>query len=65
MSTTAPLRALLIEDEPLAARRLTDLLRRQQPAVEVVATAESVAAVVVLDTLQPAPDMLFLGWPEP
>jgi DNA-binding LytR/AlgR family response regulator len=61
MSTATPLRALIIEDEPLAARRLAELLRRQQPAVEVVATAESVAAaVVLLDTLQPAPDVLFL-----
>ncbi|GAB2451596.1 DNA-binding response regulator [Hymenobacter qilianensis] len=61
MSTSPALRALLIEDEPLAARRLTELLRRQQPAVEVVATAESVAAAkVLLATLQSAPDVLFL-----
>ena len=61
MPTATSLRALVIEDEPLAARRLTDLLRRQQPAVDVVATAESVAAAVaLLDTLQPAPDVLFL-----
>ncbi|SMB97960.1 two component transcriptional regulator, LytTR family [Hymenobacter roseosalivarius DSM 11622] len=61
MSTLPALRALLVEDEPLAARRLTELLRRQEPAVEVVATAESVAAAkVLLDTLQPAPDVLFL-----
>ncbi|QIL75463.1 LytR/AlgR family response regulator transcription factor [Hymenobacter sp. HDW8] len=61
MSTLPALRALLIEDEPLAARRLTELLRRQTPAVEVISTAESVAAAkVLLDTLQPAPDVLFL-----
>ena len=61
MSTAPLLRALIIEDEPLAARRLTELLRRQQPAVEVISTAESVAAAkVLLDTLRPAPDVLFL-----
>ena len=61
MAINITLRALIIEDEPLAARRLAELLRRQTPAVEVVATAESVAAAVVLiDTLRPAPDVLFL-----
>ncbi|MBC6989265.1 LytR/AlgR family response regulator transcription factor [Hymenobacter sp. BT491] len=56
-----PLRAILVEDEPLAARRLADLLRRQKPTVEVVGTAESVeAAVVLLQTVVPAPDVLFL-----
>ncbi|UOQ52552.1 LytR/AlgR family response regulator transcription factor [Hymenobacter cellulosivorans] len=53
--------AFVIEDEPLAAKRLTDLLRRQNPPVEVRATADSVeAAVVLLQTAATPPDVLFL-----
>jgi DNA-binding LytR/AlgR family response regulator len=53
--------AFVIEDEPLAARRLTDLLRRQHPPVEVRGTADSVeAAVVLLETAPTPPDVLFL-----
>ncbi|UOG73625.1 LytTR family DNA-binding domain-containing protein [Hymenobacter tibetensis] len=56
-----PLRALIIEDEPLAANRLAGLLSKQQPALEVVGKAESVAeAEALLQKLQPAPDVLFL-----
>ena len=56
------LRALLVEDEPLAARRLADMLTRQtEVAVMVVGTAESVAqAVTLLGSIRPAPDVLFL-----
>ncbi|GAB3839770.1 LytR/AlgR family response regulator transcription factor [Hymenobacter jeollabukensis] len=53
--------AFVVEDEPLAARRLTDLLRRQQPPVQVLATADSVeAAVALLQAAAPPPDVLFL-----
>ncbi|TGE27949.1 LytR/AlgR family response regulator transcription factor [Hymenobacter metallicola] len=53
--------AFVIEDEPLAAKRLTDLLRRQNPPVQVRATADSVeAAVVLLQTASSPPDVLFL-----
>src|SRR5690349_17512068 len=53
--------AFVVEDEPLAARRLTDLLRRQQPPVQVLATADSVdAAVALLQTAAQPPDVLFL-----
>ncbi|MBC6698252.1 LytR/AlgR family response regulator transcription factor [Hymenobacter puniceus] len=56
-----PLRALIIEDEPLAANRLIGLLNKQPQPVEVVGTAESVAeAEALLRTVQPAPDVLFL-----
>ena len=56
-----PLRALIIEDEPLAANRLIGLLNKQTQPVEVVGTAESVAeAEVLLRVTQPAPDVLFL-----
>ncbi len=55
------LRALLVEDEPLAARRLADLLARQPEPVQVLGTAESVAqAVALLAGPRPAPDVLFL-----
>ena len=55
------LHALIVEDEPLAARRLADMLARQPEPVQVLGTAESVAqAVHLLETIQPAPDMLFL-----
>jgi DNA-binding LytR/AlgR family response regulator len=53
--------AFIIEDEPLAARRLTELLRRQSPPVEVRGTADSVeAALVLLQTAPTPPDVLFL-----
>ncbi|WP_400190180.1 LytR/AlgR family response regulator transcription factor [Hymenobacter sp. B81] len=52
--------AFIVEDEPLAARRLGDMLRRQQPPVQVLATADSVeAAAALLETAAP-PDVLFL-----
>lgn len=53
--------AFIVEDEPLASRRLTDLLRRQQPPVQVLATADSVeAAVALLQAAPQPPDVLFL-----
>ncbi|MDB5234695.1 MAG: hypothetical protein JWR44_1688 [Hymenobacter sp.] len=55
------LRAIIVEDEPLAARRLADMLARQAQPVQVLGTAESVAqAVTLLEQTQPAPDVLFL-----
>ena len=55
------LRALIVEDEPLAARRLADMLGRQPEPVQVLGTAESVAqAVALLESTQPAPDVMFL-----
>ncbi|ALW85716.1 hypothetical protein AUC43_11830 [Hymenobacter sedentarius] len=55
------LTALIVEDEPLAARRLADMLARQPEPVQVLGTAESVAqAVAMLESPQPAPDVLFL-----
>ncbi|GAA4354746.1 LytTR family DNA-binding domain-containing protein [Hymenobacter saemangeumensis] len=55
------LRALIVEDEPLAARRLADLLAKQPQPVQVLGTAESISqAVALLESLSPAPDVLFL-----
>jgi DNA-binding LytR/AlgR family response regulator len=56
-----PLHALIVEDEPLAARRLADMLARQPEPVQVLGTAESVSqAVALLESTRPAPDVLFL-----
>jgi DNA-binding LytR/AlgR family response regulator len=53
--------AFVVEDEPLAARRLTEMLRRQEPSVQVLATADSVeAAVALLQSAPQPPDVLFL-----
>ena len=54
-----PIRALIVEDEPLAARRLADMLARQPEPLEILGTAESVAQAVSL-LQQLAPDVLFL-----
>ena len=54
------LTALIVEDEPLAARRLADMLARQPAPLEVVGTAESVAQAVTRLQSGPAPDVLFL-----
>ena len=54
------LRALLVEDEPLAARRLASLLQKQAVPFEIIGPAESVAQAVALLQAGPAPDVLFL-----
>jgi DNA-binding LytR/AlgR family response regulator len=54
------LRALLVEDEPLAARRLASLLQKQAVPFEILGPAESVAQAVALLQAGPAPDVLFL-----
>ncbi|WP_046246250.1 LytR/AlgR family response regulator transcription factor [Hymenobacter terrenus] len=54
------LTALIVEDEPLAARRLADMLARQAEPVQVLGTAEAVTQAVRLLEAGPAPDVLFL-----
>ncbi len=54
------IRALLVEDEPLAARRLAGLLQKQAVPFEIVGPAESVAQAVALLQAGPAPEVLFL-----
>lgn len=54
-----PLTSLIVEDEPLAARRLADLLARQPEPVQVLGTAESVVQAVAL-LARTQPDVLFL-----
>jgi DNA-binding LytR/AlgR family response regulator len=52
--------ALVVEDEPLAARRLINLLHKQPEPITILGTAESVAQAVALLQAGPAPDVLFL-----
>ncbi|MGI4834404.1 MAG: LytR/AlgR family response regulator transcription factor [Janthinobacterium lividum] len=52
--------ALVVEDEPLAARRLTSLLHKHAAPLELLGPAESVAQAVALLQAGPAPDVLFL-----
>lgn len=52
--------ALVVEDEPLAARRLLSLLHKQPEPLELLGPAESVAQAVALLQAGPAPDVLFL-----
>ena len=52
--------ALVVEDEPLAARRLTALLHKHVAPLTLLGPAESVAQAVALLQAGPAPDVLFL-----
>ena len=55
---TAPLRVLVVDDEPLARQRIEDLLRHEA-GVEIVGTADNgIAAVDAIRTLRP--DLVFL-----
>ena len=54
------LTALLVEDEPLAARRLTSLLQKHAAPLTLLGPAESVTQAVALLQAGPAPDVLFL-----
>ncbi|HVR71596.1 MAG TPA: LytTR family DNA-binding domain-containing protein [Vicinamibacteria bacterium] len=58
MSDKAPLRVLVVDDEPLARHRIEDLLR-DEPDVEVVGTSEDgLEAVETIRSLRP--DLVFL-----
>jgi DNA-binding LytR/AlgR family response regulator len=52
--------ALVVEDEPLAARRLIGLLQKHAAPLTLLGPAESVAQAVALLQAGPAPDVLFL-----
>ncbi len=54
------MRVLLLEDEPLTARRLEGQLHRYDPALEVLACLPSVAGAVAWLRTHPAPDLLLL-----
>jgi two-component system, LytTR family, response regulator len=60
MTDASPLRAYLVDDEPLALERLQRLLA-QFPQIHITGTATDPAeAVTVLNTAEPAIDVLFL-----
>lgn len=52
--------ALIVEDEPLAARRLAALLEKHAGPLRLLGPAESVAQAAELLRAGPAPDVLFL-----
>jgi DNA-binding LytR/AlgR family response regulator len=52
--------ALVVEDEPLAARRLIGLLQKHAAPLTILGPAESVAQAVALLQAGPAPNVLFL-----
>ncbi|HEX8657769.1 MAG TPA: response regulator, partial [Hymenobacter sp.] len=51
---------LLIEDEALAARKLSTLIRAYNPAYHILTTLESVADAVAWLNCYPHPDLIFL-----
>lgn len=54
------MRVLLLEDEPLTARRLESQLHRYDPALEVLVCLPSVAEAAAWLRTHPAPDLLLL-----
>ena len=54
------MRILIVEDEKLAADRLTTLVQRLDNAAQVIATAASVAKAVELLRLKPQLDLIFM-----
>jgi DNA-binding LytR/AlgR family response regulator len=54
------MKAVIIEDEELAARRLKSLIAECDPRIEVIATLESIADSVQWFKQNPSPDLIFL-----
>lgn len=54
------MRAIVVEDEELAAERLIDLIKAIDPAIEIVAQPDTVADTLHFLKTQPAPDVIFL-----
>lgn len=54
------MKILIIEDEPLAAERLCDLLKKLDPEIEILAHCDSVKKSVQWFRENPFPDLLFL-----
>lgn len=53
------MKVLIIEDEPLAAEKLSGYLRRYQPDVDIVAQLDSVAQVLAFFQSEPVVDLIF------
>jgi len=54
------MKAIIIEDEQLAARRLEQLIRNIDPSIEIVSMLESVAESVDWFSKNEHPDLIFL-----
>src|SRR5688572_4416650 len=54
------MKALIIEDEPLAAQRLETLVRGLEPSVSILAKLDTVKRSVEWLTSNPAPDLIFM-----
>ncbi len=54
------MRTIIIEDEEYAARRLENLIRECDPAIEIVAKLQSVKESVAWFKVNPHPDLIFL-----
>jgi DNA-binding LytR/AlgR family response regulator len=54
------MKAIIIEDEFLAARRLKDLIHNFDPSIQILAILESVAGSVEWFRSNPAPDLVFM-----
>lgn len=54
------MKALIIEDEMLTAQRLEAMLKKYDPAIEVLATLPSIAESIQWFTSNPDPDLVFM-----
>jgi DNA-binding LytR/AlgR family response regulator len=54
------MRAIVVEDEELAAERLIDLIKAIDPTIEIVAQPDTVADTLHFLKTQPVPDVIFL-----
>jgi len=54
------MRIVIVEDEMFAARRLENMIREFDPAIEVAAKLESVKESIVWFNNHPEPDLIFL-----
>lgn len=54
------MRTFIVEDEPLAVKKLIRLLQEVDPAIEILGTAGSIRAAVEWLESNPAPDLIFL-----
>lgn len=54
------MRAIVVEDEELAAERLMDLIKSIDPAITIAAQLDTIADTVQFLKSQPAPDIIFL-----
>jgi two-component system response regulator LytT len=59
-STTATMKVLIVEDEPLAAERLKFIVAAYDPSIEIMAVLDSVQGAKEWLSCKPVPDLIFL-----